>query len=151
MQIRPLLETDAEEWYRLRRESLINAPDAFGKALEEHEAMPIEEAERRFREVTAHSVYLGAFGCDTLIGMATFLRDNGLKERHKGHIHGVYVTPDRRGNGVARALIARLIEQARTDASLEQILLSVAIGQLAAKRLYLSFGFQRRAWARCTG
>ena len=42
---------------------------------------------------------LGAFEGDKLIGMATFIRETGLKERHKGRIYGVYVTSSQRGKG----------------------------------------------------
>ena len=68
--------------------------------------------------------------------MATFIRETGLKERHKGNIYGVYVPPAFRRRGVGRQLIATLIEKAKQDSSLEQILLAVATCQHAAKQLY---------------
>ena len=65
-----------------------------------------------------------------------------MKERHKGRIYGVYVNSTQRHKGVGRALIATLLELAKQDASLEQILLSVATCQSAARQLYRSFGFE---------
>jgi ribosomal protein S18 acetylase RimI-like enzyme len=65
-----------------------------------------------------------------------------VKERHKGRIYGVYVTASQRGKGVGRALVAALIERAKQDSSLEQILLAVATSQDAARQLYRNFGFE---------
>ena len=66
----------------------------------------------------------------------------GLKERHKGRIYGVYVAPEQRGRGVGRALISILLEKAKSDSSLEQILLAVTTCQEAARNLYIRFGFE---------
>jgi ribosomal protein S18 acetylase RimI-like enzyme len=49
----------------------------------------------------------------------------------------------RRGvRGIGRAILGALLERARQDPSLEQILLAVATGQTAAKQLYLDCGFE---------
>jgi ribosomal protein S18 acetylase RimI-like enzyme len=85
---------------------------------------------------------LGAFEDGYLAGTATFIRETGLKERHKGRIYGVYVSPAERGKGIGRALLADLLETARQDSPLEQILLAVATSQTAAKRLYRDLGFE---------
>jgi ribosomal protein S18 acetylase RimI-like enzyme len=85
---------------------------------------------------------LGAFEAGALIGMATFVREAGLKELHKGHIYAVYVTPAQRGKGIARALIGRLLSEAAEDQSLEQILLAVATQQEIAVKVYRAFGFE---------
>jgi ribosomal protein S18 acetylase RimI-like enzyme len=74
--------------------------------------------------------------------MTTFIREASVRERHKGHIYAVYVTSAHRGKGVGRALIGAVIERAKSDSSLEQILLAVA-SQNAAKQLYSSLGFER--------
>ena len=43
---------------------------------------------------------------------------------------------------MARALFEVLLERARSQPGLEQILLTVAVEQTAAKRLYRSLGFE---------
>ncbi len=84
----------------------------------------------------------GAFLGGDLVGMATFIRETGLQERHKGRIYGVYVTASARRKGVARALLSAILQNVKEDSSLEQILLAVTASQNAAKQLYLSLGFE---------
>lgn len=142
MNIRTLTESDAAEWCRIRLESLSLDPCAFGKDVEEQRAIPVETIAARFRDAPVTALHLGAFEDGALVGIATFLRETAVKERHKGRIYGVYVSRAFRGRGIGRALLNRILEFAAQQATLEQILIAVGSQQHAAKSLYRSLGFE---------
>jgi ribosomal protein S18 acetylase RimI-like enzyme len=141
MEIRPLNENDAAKYWNLRLEALGTEPFAFGKAPEEYQAISVEAQAARFREMHPDFT-LGAFEGEELIGMATFVREKGRKERHKGRIYGVYITRSQRGKGVGYKLMHALLEKAKEDPSLEQVLLAVGARQESARQLYRKLGFE---------
>jgi ribosomal protein S18 acetylase RimI-like enzyme len=142
MEIRLLTADDACEWSRLRRESLEGDPEAFSSSAEEHQALSLEEVRMRLGSEATDSFVVGAFDDGSLIGTAGFYREKGLKVRHKGRVWGVYVTPQRRGEGIGRKLVQTALERGAEIEGVDQIIVSVATTQTAAASLYRSLGFQ---------
>lgn len=87
------------------------------------------------------NVTLGGFVQGALVGTAGLVVSPKLKQRHKGHVVGVYVAPHWRQKGLARALLDHLIHEAHTS-GLILLTLSVTAGNTAARLLYLRAGFK---------
>jgi ribosomal protein S18 acetylase RimI-like enzyme len=121
---------------------LRNDPASFADSTEEHEKTTIDIVRQRLAASDpAENFVVGAFEDGNLIGTAGFFRRPNNKERHKGHVWGVYVSPSQRGKGVGKALMQEIIRRARQLAGLEQITL-VASAKLPAQKLYQSVGFE---------
>jgi ribosomal protein S18 acetylase RimI-like enzyme len=133
--IRPLGQGDLPLYRPLRLAALRQHPDAFGSSFEE------EQDDDLTRMIGARpSVTLGGFVDEALAGIAGLVVSPRLKQRHKGHVVGVYVAPSCRRTGLAGALLDRLIQEARAS-GLVQLTLSVTVGNEAARRLYQQAGF----------
>jgi GNAT superfamily N-acetyltransferase len=142
MEIRLLTADDAEAWWHLRFEALRNDPVSFADSTEEHLTTTVETARKRLGAGDpARNFVVGAFADGKLAGTAGFYRSAHIKERHKGHVWGVYVRPESRGKGMARALMQEIVRRARGIGGLEQILL-VASAHLPARKLYEAMGFE---------
>jgi len=142
MLVRKLTENDLDAFWDLRLRALKDDPEAFGSTYEETVASGKESMLQRMGVGQDDNIFsLGAFE-DTLIGMVGFGRGEGLKERHTGFVFGMYVVPERRGQGAGKALVQALIAQARQLEGLEQLTLAVVTTNQAAVRLYLSLGFE---------
>jgi len=75
------------------------------------------------------------------VGMLSGFRTDEDLARHTVHIYAMFVAPEARGRGVARALMARLLEEFSSGTAIRLASLEVNTEQLAAVRLYQSFGF----------
>jgi ribosomal protein S18 acetylase RimI-like enzyme len=142
MEIRLLSANDAEAFWHLRFEALRNDPASFADSAEEHLTTTVAAArECLSKNDPVRNFIVGVFEDGQLTATAGFYRYAHNKERHKGHIWGVYVQPESRGKGVASALMKEIVRQARAIGGLEQITL-VASANLPAQRLYKALGFE---------
>lgn len=139
-EIRPVRAADAEAWRALRLQALKDDSAAFTSSYEEEAALDPEAFARRIPSGNGADVLFGLFVEGALQGAAGFAVFKGLKLRHKGLLWGVYVRPQWRGRGFAKALVARVIEQARTRVAVLQA--GVMAGNNPARSTYLSLGFE---------
>jgi ribosomal protein S18 acetylase RimI-like enzyme len=140
MAIRTLTPTDVEEYRVLRLAALREQPPAFGTLAEKEEKLTLEAMASRLQE-SEDTYILGTFLDDILVGTIRFSRFEEVNEKHRGFIAGLYVRPDFRRRGLARALITEVLMHARRDNSLRRIHLTVVTIQDAAIQLYKSLGF----------
>lgn len=140
MIIRRLTEDDLEVVWTFRLQSLRDNPEAFGSTYEETLALGKERMLHRLRQGD-RLFYLGAFE-ESLVGIVMFSREEGAKFQHKGFVTSMAVLPEKRGYGIGQALMQELIVQAKQLGGVEQLKLDVVTTNLAAYRLYRSFGFR---------
>jgi GNAT superfamily N-acetyltransferase len=123
---------EAEDWQGLRDlrlRALADSPDAFLATLEEAKARSDEEWRNWGQD--------GAiFVAEPLDGMAGgFVTDEG-----DVMLWGMWVTPERRGSGLAEALARAVIAWARGEGA-PRVVLWVVIGNAPAERFYERLGF----------
>ncbi len=128
---------DVERYRAIRLEALTSHPEAFVAAPDVFASRSDAELRRTLEE-------LAVFGAETevgeLAGIVAFLRNEGLKERHRGWMIQVYVRAGHRNNGIGAKLVEHLIEHARHHVL--QVHLGVWSENLPAIRLYERFGFR---------
>lgn len=143
MSIRRLAPSDAPAFVALRVAALRHEPLAFSSSLGDDHGVSLEVV-RKALAGAEEDVVLGYFEQGELVGNVGVIRNGKAKRRHKAELWGMYVAAEFRRRGVARALLAAAIEQARAWDGLEQLQLGVTTTAVAASRLFESSGF--RAW-----
>lgn len=137
VEIRQLKEKDVEVFRTLRLEGLQKSPDAFGATYEQE----VKQDNSFFVERIERSIIVGCFDGDDLVGMTCCLQDGSIKCKHVALIWGVYLKEKHRGQGISKKLFEKILSVLPED--IEQIRLSVASHNKAAKKLYQSFGFEK--------
>jgi len=141
--VRLLTLNDVVEYRELWLAALEEVPEAFYSALEEVENASNQTFTGKLEASTCEKYVLGAFDIDrcALMGILGFSRRNSHRLHHKADIGPMYVYPQFRRQGMAKRMMKEVIERARQLSSLEELELTVTVGNIPARRLYLSFGF----------
>jgi RimJ/RimL family protein N-acetyltransferase len=139
--IRVLTAADAAAYLRARSLQVDLEPNAFAESPLEARARTLADTEDRLRTPRDVSFVVGACAEGEIVATAGYFRRSEAKTRHKGRVWGVFVAPAFRSAGLGRAVLKKVIAEARAIDGLEQLDLTVAVTQLAARRLYESLGF----------
>jgi ribosomal protein S18 acetylase RimI-like enzyme len=141
MQIRRLTPADASAFQELRLAGLQEASSAFGSSYEEEKDIPLATIQSRL-VIKPDVGSFGAFKRNALIGHAALARESANKLAHKAFVWGMYVTPNARSTGIARALLVEVLSLARSVPEVQQVNLSVNANNEIAINLYESVGFK---------
>ncbi|NOU98577.1 GNAT family N-acetyltransferase [Paenibacillus planticolens] len=142
MNIRVLDEHDASLYQELRLSALKINPEAFGSTYEREVEFSLETVVERIKP-TRDKFVLGAFDDrGSLVGIVAFVRESGLKTAHKSNVFGMFVAPEKSGQGLGKSLMLELISKARDCEGIEQINLAVISENVIARKLYDSLGFK---------
>ena len=134
-EIRPLTAADAPAFREIRLEALERHPSAFGAALHEDAAEPLEF----FAELIGKGPGFGGFDADGLCGTIGLMLQQRAKARHKASLIMVYVTERARGRGLADLMMEHIIDYA--TGRFEILQLTVNAANPTARRLYERHGF----------
>lgn len=145
--LRELTPDDADEYRPLRLEALQDTPSAFASSFEEESVRDPAATRERLRAGPENATF-GAFLEGRLVGTSSLFRLPRRKERHKAYLVGMYVAPAARRTGVGRALVAAVLDRARSMPGLRQVLLGVEAGNAPARALYEGFGFEAFGYER---
>jgi RimJ/RimL family protein N-acetyltransferase len=140
MIIRTLTPADVREYRVLRLAALHEQPPAFGTPAAKEEKLPLDAIAARLQS-TEDTYILGACADNVLVGTIRFSRFEEANEKHRGLMAGLYVRPDFRRLGIARALATEFLVRAKRNPDLRRIHLTVVTAQAAAIQLYKSLGF----------
>jgi predicted N-acetyltransferase YhbS len=105
MEIRILTAEDVNQRWRLRRQTLESAPEAFRASSDEHRRLSLEGVRNGLGAGSQDSFVAGALEDARFAGVAGFYREIGAKTRHQDRTWGVDVTPEKRQRGIGRELL----------------------------------------------
>ena len=138
--IRRLTPADAPAYRALRLRGLAEHPDAFTSSHDEEAAKPLSQSAHRLSPDSGDVLY-GAFVDGALVGVVGWSRDARAKNRHRIKVVGMFVAPEHTRRGVGAALLAHLVDAARREPGVEQLVLTVTDSNAAARSLYERAGF----------
>ena len=141
MLIRTLTPDDLTAYCALRREMLDDSPWAFTASPEDDIGSDPLKLAARLKE-PGQAIIAAFDDSGRIVGAAGLARNPKKKLSHRALVWGVYVTPSARGLGIAREVVTRTIDIARTWPGVTSLALAASERAQTAVRLYTSLGFK---------
>ena len=142
MHVAVLSASDAQQYRALMLHAYEHAADAFTSTVEERAREPESWWIQRIADPTGMAIAFGAFEGTALVGTVALEFSAKPKTKHKALVIGMYVMPEWRGNGAARALLQAAIDRCKSRGDILVVQLTVTEGNEPAVALYRSAGFQ---------
>jgi ribosomal protein S18 acetylase RimI-like enzyme len=142
MHVQRLITSDMSRYRDLMLHAYAAAPDAFTSTRDERAAEPDSWWQKRIADPEGHSIALGAFHDDRLVGTVTLEFPVKPKTRHKAHLIGMFVHESSRRHGAGTQLVQAALSAARARPEIRLITLTVTEGNAAAIGLYERHGFR---------
>jgi ribosomal protein S18 acetylase RimI-like enzyme len=139
--IRRLQPSDARAYQAVRLRGLRECPGAFAASPEEEADEPLGDIARRL-EHRPDGAMFGAVASAAVIGIIGIQRESFRKMAHKAFLWGVYVVPEARRHGLARAMLNHGLHYAAHELGVRQLSLGVNTRNVPAIALYRSLGFE---------
>jgi len=140
-----LVPEDASRYVVLRAAMLVESPWSFGSS-PGHDRAADERDVARFLSEDENDIAAYADAGGALVAAAGVVREKKPKFRHRANIWGVFVAPEFRRRGLARAVILEAIERAKSWQGVDWVGLAVSSNAPGAERLYRELGFE--PWGR---
>jgi RimJ/RimL family protein N-acetyltransferase len=142
MLVRALEAADLDEYRALMLEAFEVDADAFTSTRQEREQKASAWWLARMDHPHDLGRAFGAFQDGQMVGTVAIEYSDRFKTCHKGHVVGMYVRSALRGQGLAQALLAAVVADARARPSISVLTLTCTQGNERAQHLYASAGFE---------
>ena len=136
LMVRVLTAADAAGFRDIRLAGLADDPRAFSA---DWSAESVQDIDWFATRIASSAIFAVDGEGGRLLGITGLSIPQNPKQRHRGHIWGVYVRPEARGAGVATAMLAAAIGAARGE--VEMLHLGVGTYNGSARRRYRAAGF----------
>lgn len=147
MQLRDATEADIPEIQAIYAHHVLHGTGTF-----EEEPPSIEEIAERFRKVTGHGwTWLVAADATGVLGYAYYTQFHDRSAYRFAAEDSVYIREDVRGQGVGKALVARLIEAATAHGFRTMIAVIGDSENVGSIGVHASLGFQNAGTLRAAG
>ena len=147
MEIRPALPADLPEIQSIYAHHVLHGTGSF-----EEVPPSVEEIEARYKKIVEHGwSYLVATDATGVVGYAYFTQMRERSAYRYTAENSIYVREDVRGQGVGKALVARLLEEAAVQGFRQMIAVIGDSDNVSSIGVHASLGFHRAGLLRSAG